>query len=189
MVRGGASAFVNKSVLWVHMLVCGASAGFFFLRAASTGLSLTKATKRMQTSPFFASQAPRTPFPVPSLVGGPSLASAAQAARAVLPRGAEAPPPTTPDVMRIPINGSDDAIEIDAVRNEEGVVSRVALFQLVKSACVLMDTQTTSALTEFLNSRKYFHQVNLEFFNIFNSYLFVPLPYPKPTLIFPLTIV
>ena len=45
----------------------------------------------MQTSPFFASQ-PRTPFPVPSLVGGPSLAAAAQAAHAVLPRGAEAPP-------------------------------------------------------------------------------------------------
>ena len=75
-----------------------------------------------------------------------------------------APPPlTTPDVMRIPINGSNDAIEIDAVRNEEGVVSRVALFQLVKSACVLMDTQATSALTEFLNSKKYFHQVNLKF--------------------------
>ena len=72
------------------MLVGGASAGFFFLRATSTGLFLTKATKRMQTSPFFASQAPRTHFPVPSLVGGPSLASAAQAARAVLPRGAEA---------------------------------------------------------------------------------------------------
>ena len=32
----------------------------------------------MQTSPFFASQAPRTLFPVPSLVGGPSLAAAAQ---------------------------------------------------------------------------------------------------------------
>ena len=74
------------------MLVGGASADFFFLRATSTGLSLTKATKRMQTSPFFASQVPHTPFPVPSLVGGPSLAAAAQAARAVLPRGAEAPP-------------------------------------------------------------------------------------------------
>ena len=50
----------------------------------------------MQTSPFFASQAPRTPFPVPSLVGGASLAAAAQAAHAVLPRGAEAPAATAP---------------------------------------------------------------------------------------------
>ena len=46
----------------------------------------------MQTSPFFASQPPRTPFPVPSLVGGASLAAAAKATHVVLPRGAEAPP-------------------------------------------------------------------------------------------------
>ena len=84
------------------MLVGGASAGFFFLRAASTGFSLTKATKRMQTSPFFASQPPRTPFPVPSLVGGPSLAAAAQAARAVLPRGVEPPPAAAAPVFKVP---------------------------------------------------------------------------------------
>ena len=84
------------------MLVGGASAGFFFLRAASTGLSPTKATKRMQTSPFFASQPPRTPFPVPSLVGGPSLAAAAQAARAVLPRGVEPPPAAAAPALDVP---------------------------------------------------------------------------------------
>ena len=84
------------------MLVGGASADFFFLRATSTGLFLTKATKRMQTSPFFASQAPRTPFPIPSLVGGPSLATAAQAARAVLPRGAVPQPAATAPVFKVP---------------------------------------------------------------------------------------
>ena len=56
----------------------------------------------MQTSPFFASQAPRTPFPVPSLVGGPSLAAAAQAARAVLPRGVEPPPAVAAPVFDAP---------------------------------------------------------------------------------------
>ena len=162
MVRGGASALDNKSVPCMHMLVGGASAGFFFLRAASTGLSPTKATKRMQTSPFFASQAPRTPFPVPSLVGGPSLASAAQAARAVLPRGAEVPPLTTPDVMRIPINGSEHAIEIDAVKDAQtGLVSRVALAQLYRSICVLTPSQAKDAIDDFLSakSKQHFKQV------------------------------
>ena len=56
----------------------------------------------MQTSPFFASQPPRTPFPVPSLVGGPSLAAAAQAAHAVLPRGAVPQPAATAPVFKVP---------------------------------------------------------------------------------------
>ena len=110
---------------------------------------------------FMPQQAPYAPFQ--PFVGWHTPAQGVQP-RSLATRRVVAPPPlTTPDVMRIPINGSNDAIEIDAVRNEEGVVSRVALFQLVKSACVLMDTQATSALTEFLNSKKYFHQVNLKF--------------------------
>ena len=69
------------------------------------------------------------------------------------------PPLTTPDVMRVPIKGTNRVIELDATRNAAGEVTAVALFQLVWSICGLSRTQTDDVIKELKVSKPHLTQV------------------------------
>ena len=73
--------------------------------------------------------------------------------------GTMLPPITTSDVMRVPIKGTDLVIEIDAVRNEAGIVSAIALFQLVRSICGLTKQQTKDTIDSLLAAKSHLEQV------------------------------
>ena len=60
--------------------------------------------------------------------------------------------------MRVPIKGTNVVIEIDAMRDEVGSVSAVALFQLVQSICGQTKQQTKDTIDSLLESKAHLMQ-------------------------------